>query len=144
MKRFLSLSLSLVALLAVTSFAVAADTATPPGTSTVGKVKSHTAHAARSVASGTKKAAVATGDAVEDAGSAVAKTPGKIASAMTPKIDINSASKDDLMKLKGVGDATADKIIAGRPYKMKSELSTKKIVNRATYAKIRMHVIAKQ
>jgi len=61
-----------------------------------------------------------------------------------PPIDLNSATKDDLMKLPGVGDATADKIIAARPFKTKAELLTKKIVTRAEYSKIRTHVIAKK
>ena len=58
------------------------------------------------------------------------------------KIDINSASKDELMKLKGVGDATADKIIAGRPYRAKSELVRKKILSRPVYDRIKGHLVA--
>jgi len=61
-----------------------------------------------------------------------------------PKVDINSASKEDLMKLPGVGEATAQKIVDGRPYKSKGELLTKKIVTRSAYGKIRSMVIAKQ
>jgi competence protein ComEA len=38
-------------------------------------------------------------------------------------VDINSASQKDLEAVKGVGPATAKKIIAGRPYKSVDELS---------------------
>jgi DNA uptake protein ComE-like DNA-binding protein len=61
-----------------------------------------------------------------------------------PPVDLNAASREDLMKLPGIGDALADKIIAARPFKSKNELVTKKILTRAVYAKIRGHVIAKQ
>ncbi|HVO62426.1 MAG TPA: helix-hairpin-helix domain-containing protein [Terriglobales bacterium] len=58
------------------------------------------------------------------------------------KIDINSASKDELMALSGIGDGTAQKIVDNRPYRAKNELVTKKIVPKSTYDKIKDQIIA--
>jgi len=60
------------------------------------------------------------------------------------KTDINSASREDLMKLPGITDAVADKIIAARPFKSRAELASKKVLTAKEYAKIRTMVIAHQ
>ena len=60
------------------------------------------------------------------------------------KIDINTATKDELMAFKGIGDKYSDKIIAGRPYARKDQLVSKDILPEATYKKIEAQIIATQ
>jgi competence protein ComEA len=59
------------------------------------------------------------------------------------KLDLNSATLDELKTLEGIGDAYSKKIVDGRPYARKDELVKKKIVPQATYDKIKDRIIAK-
>jgi hypothetical protein len=58
-------------------------------------------------------------------------------------IDLNSASRDDLMALEGIGEVRADAIIRSRPFRAKTELVERRIVPEALYEKIADKVFAR-
>ncbi len=58
-------------------------------------------------------------------------------------VDINSATKDELTALPGIGDAYSQKIIDGRPYSNKAQLLSKKILPKATYDGVKAQIVAK-
>jgi competence protein ComEA len=73
--------------------------------------------------------------------------PAAKADAKKEPLDINSATKDELKALPGIGDAYADKIIKGRGkagYSGKDDLLKKKILNEKTYDGVKEMIIAKQ
>lgn len=67
-----------------------------------------------------------------------------VAQAKDAQIDINRAKADELMTLKGIGEARAAAIIKGRPYARKDELVQKKILPESVYNEIKDKIIAKQ
>jgi len=63
--------------------------------------------------------------------------------AQAPLVDINSASRQQLKKLPGIGNAEADRIVAGRPYLSKADLVSSKAIPAGTYLSIKHSIIAK-
>jgi DNA uptake protein ComE-like DNA-binding protein len=51
-------------------------------------------------------------------------------------VNINTASKDELKSLPGINDATADRIVAARPFDNKNQLVTRRLLTQEQYDKI--------
>lgn len=58
-------------------------------------------------------------------------------------IDLNSASRDDLMSLDGIGEVRAEAIIRARPFKAKTELVERRLIPESLYDKIADKVVAR-
>lgn len=63
-------------------------------------------------------------------------SPVNYADKLGTKVSINTASLEQLMELEGVGEVTAEKIIANRPYESLEQLKDVEGIGDATYNKI--------
>jgi len=59
------------------------------------------------------------------------------------QLELNSASRDALMTLDGIGEVRADAIIRARPFKAKTELVERRLITEAMYEKISDKVFAR-
>jgi competence protein ComEA len=92
----------------------------------------------------TKPAPAASAPAGSPKSAPAAASAGKSAAEKPAIIDINSASKDELDALPGIGSVRAEAIIKGRPYKGKDELHRKKIIPMNVYEGIKDRIVARQ
>ena len=83
-----------------------------------------------------------TSGAAAPATSSTKSTSSKSSSASSSKLDINAATADQLKALPGIDAATAQKIIAGRPYHAKNDLVSKNIISKTEYDSIKDEIIA--
>ena len=60
------------------------------------------------------------------------------------KLDLNSASNEELTALKGIGEIYAAMIIRDRPYRGTKDLIKRKVIPAAVYEQIKDEIVAKQ
>ncbi|TWA82622.1 helix-hairpin-helix protein [Azospirillum brasilense] len=78
-------------------------------------------------------------------GTTTAPPMGSGSSSSTAKakvIDLNTAGKDELQTLPGIGEARSEAIVKNRPYRSKDELVSKKIVPQNVYDDIKGRIAA--
>jgi DNA uptake protein ComE-like DNA-binding protein len=66
----------------------------------------------------------------------------KPSAATSRALDINTATPDQLRGLPGIGDAYAKRIIDGRPYSAKNQLTARGIIPQKTYDGIKDRIVA--
>ena len=91
---------------------------------------------------GYAQAAGATSDTSKTSTSASKSKKSTASTSKSAKLDINTASKEELSQLPGIGDALSQKIIDGRPYNAKNDLVRRKIIPQSTYDGIKDQIIA--
>ena len=93
----------------------------------------------RSAGQGTAKPATPAKASAPASAPASSKAP---AAAKTQPLDLNTATADQLKALPGIGDAYAKRIIDGRPYTAKNQLTARGVVPQSTYDKIKDSIVA--
>lgn len=80
----------------------------------------------------------------QKASTAKTSTAKTTATAATPdnKLDINTATADQLKAFPGIGDAYSKRIIDGRPYTAKNQLVSRGVLPQGVYDKIKDSIIA--
>ena len=76
------------------------------------------------------------------AGAAPQQTIAEKIAASKDLLDINTATEAQLKALPGMGDAYAQRIIAGRPFTAKNQLLQRGILPQPAYEKIKLLIIA--
>ena len=64
-----------------------------------------------------------------------------LASFMFGAVNINTASKEELMSLKGIGEAKAQAIIDARPFKMPEDIKNVKGIGDKIYEGIKAEIV---
>jgi DNA uptake protein ComE-like DNA-binding protein len=82
------------------------------------------------------------GVAQATAGAAPQQTIAEKIAASKGLLDINTATAAQLKALPGMGDAYVQRVIAGRPYTAKNQLTTRGILPAAEYEQIKQQIIA--
>jgi DNA uptake protein ComE-like DNA-binding protein len=59
------------------------------------------------------------------------------------RLDVNTATRDQLRSFKGIGQMWADKIISGRPYKAAIELVGRHVMPLSAYERIQDGIVAR-
>ncbi|HET9839692.1 MAG TPA: helix-hairpin-helix domain-containing protein [Candidatus Angelobacter sp.] len=99
------------------------------------KIKQESKVAAVEIKKGAKEAAAQTKAAVQGVKDGL-NSPDK-------PVNVNSASKSELQTLPGVDEATADRIINGRPYHTRDELGAKGVVSPEEFNAIKDKIAVK-
>jgi DNA uptake protein ComE-like DNA-binding protein len=97
--------------------------------------------AAKSLGSGVKADAKADAAAVKQ--DAKGKTTDGKTAVKAKIVDINTATAVEMKAIPGIGDAYAEKIIAGRPYANKAQLKSRNILPTNVYEQVKDLIIAK-